>query len=63
MLLRDDDFNNIVKIVQNKTLKNIEDWKKLAKDVNGLLDLPVIAYTTSGKLTNEMKKKYWYYYT
>lgn len=54
----DDDFNKIMRMVQNKMLNNIDDWKKLAKETIGLLALPVIAYAAAGKLTKEMKDKY-----
>lgn len=50
----DDDFIQIVKMVENKA---VSDWNKLAREVIGLLALPVIVYAAAGKLTQEMKDR------
>lgn len=53
-----DDFNKMVKKIENKEVKNLDEWKNLAKNAIGLLSLPAMAYAAAGKLTNQMKQKF-----
>lgn len=50
-----DDFEKIAKRVENHDVKDIDDWKKLARKVIGFTSISAIAFAAEGILTKEKK--------